>query len=198
MTKKIVRWEKWVDPFKGEESKDEPERSEGEYMDSYEKTENESKRGRYSGPVLVGPMGVVPLNDGNSPSKLYNFWTLHSNFNISKPVVKALKEHPGVESLDVFTRYRARIGFGKVFDDERVRNKIRKMLCEEKKKEAAPVPITVSPLDMLKKQMSDKYKFWAIATTKTNEFKLFGGDTQEFVQTKVSENEYVKVHKSWE
>lgn len=192
MTKKVIKWEKWVDPF----SQESDSSTDDDYMDSYEKLESGNKKNTYSGPTLIGPMGVVPINEGAKPSKIYNFWMLHSNFNISKPVIKILKECVGVESLDVFTRYRARIGIGKVFNDERVRNKITKMLCQEKKEQ--PTPVTISPLDMLKKQMSEKYKFWAIAITTTNEYKLFGGDTQEFVQTKVLENEYVKVHKSWE
>jgi len=207
MSKKVVRWEKWADPFAQEVPKKEPDDVEDDrdYKDSYEKAEREQKAtlNRYTGPVLVGPMGVIPITENNSPSKIYNFWMLHTNFNISSPVLKKLKELPGVETLDVFTRYRARIGIGKVFNDTKVRNRITKALCQEPKKEKEKEEVKkVAPkldnLDILKRQMSQKYKFWAIVIQQNNEIKLVGGDTQEFVQNKVSETEYVKIHKSWE
>lgn len=201
--KKIIKWIKWVDPFESECESNQitnEEQNDREYMDSYEKAEKENKRIKYSGPVLIGPMGIIPINENNSPSKVYNFWMMHSNFNISKKVVDALKECPGVETLDIFTRYRARIGIGKVFNDSKIRKRINKMLCTESEKEPEKPKLSekLDTIDILKKQMSQKYKFWAIAIQTNNELKLFGGDTQEFVQTKISENEYVKIHKSWE
>ncbi len=197
---KRIKWEKWADPFRDDEPKDikNADDEERTYKDSYEEAEQSQRRTRYSGPVLVGPMGIIPITENNSPSKVYNFWMLHSNFNLSEPVVNQLKQCPGVETLDVFTRYRARIGIGKVFNEEKVKKRINKALCEEHKKEDLPIPQKLDKLDILKKQLTKQYKFWAVAVQKNGEIKVFGGDTKEFVDNKVSEIEYEKLQKSWE
>lgn len=202
MSKRVVKWVKWVDPFAEEDEEDKELQSKEEdllYKDSYQKAEKEQRRVRYTAPILVGPMGVIPITENNTPSKIYNFWMLHTNFNISEPVVKILKECSGVETLDVFTRYRARIGIGQVFNDEKIRKRIANALCKEEIKEEAKkvVEPKLGSLDILKKQMAKKYKFWAIIVQQNNEIKLVGGDTQEFVQTKISETEYAKIHTSW-
>lgn len=202
MSKRVVKWVKWVDPFTEEDEEDKELQSKEEellYKDSYQKAEKEQRRVRYTAPILVGPMGVIPITENNTPSKVYNFWMLHTNFNISEPVVKILKECSGVETLDVFTRYRARIGIGQVFNDEKTRKRIANALCKEEIKEEAKkvVEPKLGSLDILKKQMAKKYKFWAIIVKQNKEIKLVGGDTQEFVQTKISETEYAKIHTSW-
>lgn len=202
MPKKIVRWERWADPFDDEKLKEAEESVDDDraYKDSFEKAEQQGKRVRYTGPVLVGPMGIIPITENNTPSKIYNFWMMHTNFNISKPVLEKIRECPGVETLDVFTRYRARIGIGKVFKEDKVRKKISLILTKEEPKKEVSEPITpkLDNLNVLKKQMASRYKFWAIAILKNGEMKLFGGDSQEFVEHKIAEIEYDKTHKSWE
>lgn len=79
-------------------------------------------------PMLVGPMGLIPLNDMNMPGKTYKFWLMHTNFNLSDKVVQQLEKMRGVETLDIFTRYRARIGIGRVFDEADIMNEIDKKL----------------------------------------------------------------------
>ncbi len=193
---KSVKWVKWVDPFQAPEKDVDADDEVRAYKDSYEKTEQLMTKERYNGPLLVGPMGVIPINETNSPSKVYNFWMLHTNFNLGKEVVEILEKCDGVETLDVFTRYRARIGIGKIFDEDKVKKRIKKALCKEEKK---PIdPTKVDKLDVLKRHLAKKYKFWAIAVQKNEQLKLIGGETQEFVEQKVSEIEYEKLHTSWQ
>lgn len=185
---KIV-WEKWIDPFLGEEPEPEPKQEEesGKFKDSYEKFEetiksiqNEKQPRPYNGPVIVGPMGVIPMTENNFPSKIYCFWIGHTNFNITPRIREIIKKSPGVESLDVFTRYRFRIAIGKAFLNDKdlfgraVMQLIEKQLCkEENKQEEVVVKASIQDknISLLKKHLQSKYKHWAI-------FKLPDGSLQ--------------------
>tara|TARA_B100001939_G_C16647814_1_gene490472 strand:- start:89 stop:547 length:459 start_codon:yes stop_codon:yes gene_type:complete len=75
---------------------------------------------------MITPMGVMPVTDNTISTKIFNFWTGHTNFNISKTVANIIQRCDGVESLDVFTRYRFRISIGKVFKESEVMSDINK------------------------------------------------------------------------
>lgn len=79
---------------------------------------------------MITPMGVMPITDNTISTKIFNFWTGHTNFNISKSVAATMQTCEGVESLDVFTRYRFRISIGKVFKESEVMRNINKRVYE--------------------------------------------------------------------
>lgn len=66
------------------------------------------------------------------PMKFYEdefiLWYLHTNFEITLQDVENIEQVPGVESLDTYSRYRLRVGFGKLFDLEKVKEDIESML----------------------------------------------------------------------
>lgn len=74
--------------------------------------------------AIITPMGIVPYDEYNSASKIFNFWIGHTNFNISKQVSQIIENIEGVETLDVFTRYRFRIGIAKLFKPSEVMSSI--------------------------------------------------------------------------
>lgn len=114
---KAIKFEKWEDPmFPFHEDEDD------DYEDRLRKYSNNGVL------TLVGPMGIVPLNERNIPGKTYNFWIIHTNFDIGDKEKSILEKLPGVETLDIFTRYRVRIGIGKVFDEDDVKTEIEKQL----------------------------------------------------------------------
>jgi hypothetical protein len=76
-------------------------------------------------------MCIVPYNELTAPGSLFNFWVGHTNFNLSKKIVKIIEESEGVEILDVFTRYRFRIGIGKCFSDSETMKTINDKLYKE-------------------------------------------------------------------
>ncbi len=47
--------------------------------------------------------------------KTYNFWTGHSNFNITKRLALIMNSIPGVESLEIVSPYRFHISIGSRF-----------------------------------------------------------------------------------
>jgi hypothetical protein len=75
-------------------------------------------------------MGVIPINENTASNKIFNFWMGHTNFDITKDIVDTIEETSGVESLDIFTRYRFRISVGKAFDDSQIMRDINDRVYE--------------------------------------------------------------------
>lgn len=123
---KII-WEKWADPFgenidetKWNHYDDEDLDEESELFDEH------LDHAKFHKPVKViaSPLGLIPYNEYTASSKIFNFWVGHTNFNITKDISNILEKCPGIELLDVFTRYRFRIGIGKCFNDSEVMSEI--------------------------------------------------------------------------
>jgi hypothetical protein len=112
---KII-WEKWSDPFGKDDTDD------TNYFEDIEK-ETVDDSVKYH-KVLLTNMGMIPYNEYTDCSKIFNFWIGHTNFNLSNRIATIIQEVDGVETLDIFTRYRFRVGFGKAFIDREVMNNI--------------------------------------------------------------------------
>lgn len=141
LSKPSVVWQKWKDPFMGsddsdlhetlEDMLDEPnfiddindDRS-GSKLDDNESDENEEIIHKQQVKAIITPMGIVPYDEYNSASKIFNFWIGHTNFNISKSISQIIEQSEGVETLDVFTRYRFRIGIARLFKPSDVMSSI--------------------------------------------------------------------------
>lgn len=118
---KII-WEKWSDPF-GIDNNVLPfmEDEDDEQIDSIIAKKNH---------VLVTSMGIVPYNETTDCSQIFNFWIGHTNFNISNHIANIIQNIDGVETLDIFTRYRFRVAFGKAFVDRDVMNRINTIISQ--------------------------------------------------------------------
>ena len=73
--------------------------------------------------AIITPIGLLPM-DSLSMSEIFNFWVGHSNFSITKDIASVIEQSEGVEILDVITRYRFRVGIGKIFTDRDIMKKI--------------------------------------------------------------------------
>lgn len=111
-----MAFSKWHDPWGFDEEEDDgynknavddelPPYDDDEYSGAQPKTVK----------ALMTPMGPIPLNEHSSPSKNWNFWMGHSNFRITKKIAKIISKVDGVETLDIFSPYRLRVGIGKLF-----------------------------------------------------------------------------------
>lgn len=122
-----IIWEKWIDPFGEnlEETKwnNYDEDDDEELYAQQDAFKHKSKPIR----VIASPMGLIPYNEYTSSSKIFNFWVGHTNFNLSQPVIDIIETCDGVEILDVFTRYRFRLGIAKCFNDSEVMQTIKDM-----------------------------------------------------------------------
>lgn len=139
-----IIWEKWYSPF-GEDddiSIDEEIRSileemRPEFFNDTGDEEPEEDLGMkdiakhiYEQKFMVTPLGVLPITENTDSTKIFNFWTGHTNFNISKEVALAIESCDGVESLDIFTRYRFRISIGKIFKESDVMSNINQKIYD--------------------------------------------------------------------
>ncbi len=132
-----IIWEKWYCPFGQDDPEAEslldqlgleeldPEETEEQNIESTLLPDEQKLSRQFGGQkFMITPMGVMPITDNTISTKIFNFWTGHTNFNISKRIADIIQMCEGVESLDVFTRYRFRISVGKVFKDSEVMNNI--------------------------------------------------------------------------
>jgi len=131
--KNIIVWQKWVDPFGEEElsellsSTDQSNENDEEISQDYIDEDNDKQKNiisRKNIKVIATPMGIIPITENTASGKIFNFWIGHTNFSITKKIASIIEEISGVESLDVFTRYRFRIGVGKAFSDSSVMRNI--------------------------------------------------------------------------
>jgi hypothetical protein len=130
---KIIIWQKWRDPFgeKDDSIDIDNEYSDFDNYDDYDEDQDHQKQSNVEEllnnkqiKVIATPMGIVPINENTASGKIFNFWVGHTNFNITKDIFRIIENTDGVETLDIFTRYRFRIGIGKAFNDSNVMNHI--------------------------------------------------------------------------
>ena len=127
-----IVWEKWIDPFSMEEdlgdslNNEDPEFLDDDYAPDQgkSKTQDLAPSSFRHFKAVATPMGIIPINESTTSGKVFNFWVGHTNFNISKPIAEVIENAEGVETLDIFTRYRFRISVGKAFDDSTVMRNI--------------------------------------------------------------------------
>lgn len=123
----LIIWEKWKDPFGSDE-----EQSDDSWSDQKENENEDEESGLKidvkSSRVMVTPMGLIPYSENTDASKIFKFWVAHTNFTISHKIVSIIEKTEGVETLDIYTRYRFRISVGKGFNDRDIMAAINKTL----------------------------------------------------------------------
>ena len=130
MKENIVIWQKWVDPFGSfgeEEDKNDYDSLNEDDMPNYSQDFLEDNKNiNLQNPIKVisTPMGIIPINEDTASGKIFNFWSGHTNFDITANISNLIESIDGVEALNVFTRYRFRIAIGKAFVDSVVMNNI--------------------------------------------------------------------------
>lgn len=131
--KPLIMWEKWQDPILNNiiepmSTQDNDIEEQDEYSPYNDIEETRNYTFRY--PIIMTPFGMLPYTEKTSCDKTFNFWTGHTNFTITKSIADILEKHSGVETLDVFTRYRFRIGIGKAFEDSLIMRSINTSVYE--------------------------------------------------------------------
>lgn len=119
-TNSFIIWEKWKDPLGFDDS----ETTEQIYNDDEQIAEQNIKKIKCQ--IISTPLGIIPFNETTSSGDIFNFWTGHTNFALTKRVSTIIEDTPGVETLNIFTKYRFRISIGKAFSDSTVMREINK------------------------------------------------------------------------
>lgn len=80
--------------------------------------------------LFTGDGGAVPVHEYFPSGKIYNFWIGYTNFPITDDVMDIIDFTDGIETLERFTRYRMRVGVGKLFKTGEVLSAVRKNVKE--------------------------------------------------------------------
>lgn len=131
-----IVWQKWSDPFLGDDtthSTPEDFIQQPEYVDDINEYEEEEENiseiqkdlsHKKEMKVVITPLGIIPYDETSSIGYAFNFWIGHTNFDLSSKVATIIEKTNGVETLDIFTRYRFRIGIGQLFNSSDVMSNI--------------------------------------------------------------------------
>lgn len=137
-----IIWEKWRDPYGYDDLLEldqlvETPESSARFIDEQQTEDTEDINNtqqadasisnnilRNKIPFMFTPMGVIPYTENTAAGFIFNFWTGHTNFNLSKKICDIIEGTDGIETLDIFTRYRFRVAIGKCFIDSVVMRKI--------------------------------------------------------------------------
>lgn len=125
--KPLITWEKWKDPFGSDDDLPEVFDDDDSYEDFSEEETTEDFQSKLT-KVIVTPMGLIPYTENTDSSKIFKFWVGHTNFDITHGVFSILELAFGVETLDIYTRYRFRISVGKSFNDRDVMSNINSVI----------------------------------------------------------------------
>lgn len=165
-TRKII-WQFWNNPF----GPDEPEfvAEDEAHPDKWGDEPEDESRQVHIRPVIATPMGFMPVNYFQSFAKAFEFWMGHTNFDITHHVKDVIEAVPGVEILDVLTRYCFRIAVGKAFDGNDVKLAIQKALNAMPPKPGEQNPFdlkldedTSAKVALLRSHLKEKFPYWTI------------------------------------
>lgn len=84
---------------------------------------------------IMTPFGILPLTEQSLASRHFKFWVGHTNFMLGDGKNTSLEEFEsligdvlGVETVDILTSYRFRVGIGKLFQDREVMDNVKNIL----------------------------------------------------------------------
>jgi len=80
--------------------------------------------------VLDTPMGYILKDDSMNPLTRIEHRICHTNFTIGERELTRVNFIDGVETLTAISRYQMVVGFGRMFDAEKVREDIRQKLVD--------------------------------------------------------------------
>lgn len=111
----LIVWEKWINPY-GENTED------VDWPDYDDNNDHNLQPQKIH--AIITSMGIIPYNEHTDCAKIFNFWTGHTNFPVTQYFANLLENIDGIETLDIFTKYRFRVAFGKAFNDRDIINTI--------------------------------------------------------------------------
>lgn len=173
-----ILWIKWQDPLTAAMK----EHQEKGWTDSYEYMDRPGQVTMYQGPCIIGPAGIIPLNELNSPSRTFNLWVGHASFNIDNSAVHRMAQVAGVEVLRVWTRYRFWLGIGKAFEEESVKRSV----FEASRPVVPQAKVKPTVIDGVQKHLAGKYLFWAVVQMPNGKLHPVGGDDRASVEEQVA------------
>ena len=107
--------------------------------------------------------------------KQYKLWVMHTNFNVTAQIAEKINRCEGVEILKIWTRYRCWVGFGNLFDVEKIQSQIEVALGANKTSKANRAMM----IKKLSKSLSKKHKWWIIFDSHDGKIDFICADSKE-------------------
>lgn len=160
--KKTIAWEKWED-FDYESTD-----SLIQEFDNLDQDEEENV-GEFKIIPLISrtPIGNFSPGEPFNPTKMFDCWIMHSNFDITQKESMILDIIDGIECFKIMSRYRIFIGIGKLFSFRDVRLSIE-----------SAFGIISGELSNLLNQIDGKKK-WAIAFYEDGTHEVISSENEE-------------------
>ena len=111
-------------------------------------------------PRIRTPLGVFSIDDPLRPSKMFDCWIGHTNFDITSEIAMQLEEIPGIEAFKVLSRYRFFIGVAQLFEFRDVRETVQDIIGGESSSISTGMD-DVEVIEVLKTQLME-FKRWAV------------------------------------
>ena len=170
-------FEKYICPLQELSKKNDEEEDLG-YAEEFDEEKKLMKQFQY----IQTSQGVLPLVTGNVASLSFNLWIAHTNFKMTFDLKDFINSIEGIESFELISPYRWRFSVARMFDEnlvkkiieDKVTTYVRNLFIENE------YNISVEKIDIIKSELSKKYKFWAILIKK-NYYDVVHGDTMEQV-----------------
>jgi hypothetical protein len=156
--------------------------------------------------ILSTPFGLLTLNSNTLAINNFDFWIMHTNFDLTQNIAEKIARVPGVETLEILTRYRARLGFPKsetideagnnvrMFDSMKVKHEVEESILYKKYKNNLTVDLIVrnlfndkvlTTLQVIKNKIS-KNDYWAVYILPNGFFEILQTNNQEEFHTKLN------------
>jgi hypothetical protein len=169
---RTLKMYRWVNPLGGGDNEpeyvQEEDLSEDELDNDLDSTYVETDHSHTGGtpdrsvPIIITPLGVMPLKSTNDPTRIFSFYLCEVNFSITPRIAKVLSELPGIEILDVFTRYKFRIAIGNNFKFKDVKKSIEQALLISPAKDTKLDKVLDGQVKELIENQLSKSTYWAI------------------------------------
>lgn len=180
MRKQIV-WEKWRDPMLSNYEETE--------WPGYDLDENGDKIPIHTAdrqPVMHTPFGMISVVNDTMATSAFDFWMMYTNFDITEGIARIIEQVPGVETLEINTRYRARIGFPRsgLFRPRDVMHEIDKAVRgldhAQQHQQLVGLEVDVAHKVMATRdEIEKKHEHWAIWVVPNGNMETIGSDRDD-------------------
>jgi len=178
--KRIIKWQSQhleINTNTGKLTEPELEEDDDE---SYEEYDDEMMEKIPVQNVMSTPFGFWKIDDTMNPYKQFKMWMGHTNFSITPEIVQSIKSVPGVEVLQIMTRYRFIVGVGELFNIRDVRTTIEGQLnCHQDAETLIADDKLLQQIHELRGQLAT-YNKWAIYVFPNGQIDFTTSEEAEF------------------
>jgi len=196
--KKKFAWEKWYNLL-DEEVESMKKEAEEETV-TFDIEESEDTFHGVMLPQNPPPIGFVSaIMEQNQFINSFDFWILHTNFDITEKIKGVIESIPGVESMTVLTRYRVKIGLTKsgLFNNTQVKQMIQNKIVGMDNRKGSLIQedftsdisfdtTTQETIEQTKKDLeSSDHKFWSFYVFPNGQLSINEVDSKDELDEKV-------------